>query len=366
MAFNSHCNAMTFGSENCACLDSYQKMQFTADQIAALVGGTIDGDGARIVSTFAKIEEGHPGALSFLANPKYDHYIYTTESSVVLVKNDFTPEHPVKATLIRVDDPYATIARLLDMASEATEPKYEGVEQPCHVAEGVDLPDGVYVGAFAYIGRGVKLGRGVKIFPQVYLGDNVVVGDGSVLKPGVKVYHNCRIGERCIIHSGCVIGADGFGFAPTETGYKKIPQLGNVVIEDDVELGANTTVDRAMMGSTVIGKGTKLDNLVQVAHNCRIGQHTVMAAQVGIAGSTKVGDRCMFGGQVGLAGHITVGDNVVIGAQSGIPGSVPSGSTVLGSPAVDAKKFARNVVYQKKLGELFDRVKKLENQSNQK
>lgn len=341
-------------------------MQFTAEQIAAMVGGTVEGDGSNSVSTFAKIEEGHPGALSFLANPKYDHYIYSTESSIVLVKRDFVPEHPVKPTLIRVDDPYATMARLLDVAAEVIEPKYSGVEQPCHVAEDVTLPDDIYVGAFAYIGRGVKLGRGVKIFPQVYLGDNVEVGDGSVLKPGVKVYHNCRIGERCVLHSGCVIGADGFGFAPTETGYKKIPQLGNVVIEDDVELGANTTVDRAMMGSTVVGKGTKLDNLVQVAHNCRIGEHTVMAAQVGIAGSTKIGDHCSFGGQVGIAGHITVGDRVQIGAQSGVPGNVASDSVVMGSPVIDAKRFARNVVYQKNLPDLFDRVKKLENQSKQK
>lgn len=331
-----------------------------------MVGGIVEGDGNIAVSTFSKIEEGHPGALSFLANPKYEHYIYQTESSVVLVKTDFVPEHPVRATLIKVDDPYATIAQLLDIAAEVLEPKHEGVEQPCYISEGVELPDDVYVGAFAYIGRGVRLGKGVKIFPQVYIGDNVVVGDNSVLKPGVKVYHNCKIGERCVLHSGCVVGADGFGFAPTETGYKKIPQLGNVVIEDDVELGANTTVDRAMMGSTLIGKGAKLDNLVQIAHNCRIGEHTAMAAQVGIAGSTKVGSRCMFGGQVGLAGHITVGDRVQIGAQSGVASSIASDSCVMGAPAVDRKQFARNVVYQKNLGDLFDRVKQLENISKQK
>lgn len=331
-----------------------------------MVGGTVEGDGKVSVSTFAKIEEGHPGALSFLANPKYDHYIYQTESSVVLVKEEFVPEHPVTATLIRVADPYATIAKLLDIAAEALEPKYHGVEQPCYVSEGVELPDDIYIGAFAYIGRGVKLGKGVKIFPQVYLGDNVVVGDGTVLKPGVKVYHNCRIGERCVLHSGCVIGADGFGFAPTDDGYKKIPQLGNVVIENDVELGANTTVDRAMMGSTVIGKGTKLDNLVQIAHNCRIGEHTVMAAQVGIAGSAKVGSHCMLGGQVGIAGHISIGDRVQLGAKSGVVSSIPSDSRMMGAPAVDIKKYARNVVYQKNLGELFDRVKKLENISKQK
>ncbi len=344
----------------------YTNMQFTAAQIAAMVGGVVEGDGQAVVSTFAKIEEGHPGALSFLANPKYEHYIYQTGSSVVLVKKDFVVEHPLTTTLIRVEDPYATIAQLLDLAAEALEPKYHGIEQPSYISAGVELPDDVYVGAFAYIGRGAKIGKGVKIFPQVYVGDNVVIGDGAVLKPGVKVYHNCKIGERCVLHAGCVIGADGFGFAPTENGYKKIPQLGNVVLEDDVELGANTTVDRAMMGSTIIGKGTKLDNLVQIAHNCRIGEHTVMAAQVGVAGSTKVGSRCMFGGQVGLAGHITVGDRVQIGAQTGVPAGIPSDSKVMGTPAVDAKQFARNVVYQKNLGDLFNRVKKLENNSNQK
>lgn len=339
----------------------YHKMQFTANQIADMVGGIVEGDGTTTVSTFAKIEDGHTGALSFLSNPKYNHYIYQTGSSVVLVKKDFIPEHPVRATLVRVDDPYATIARLLDIAVDLLEPKYQGVEQPCYVSDGVELPDDVYIGAFAYIGRGVKIGKGVKIFPQVYLGDNVSVGAGSILKPGVKVYHNCRIGERCVLHSGCVIGADGFGFAPTEAGYKKIPQLGNVVIADAVELGANTTVDRAVMGSTVIGKGTKLDNLVQIAHNCQIGEHTVMAAQVGIAGSTKIGDRCMFGGQVGIAGHIAVGDRVQLGAKTGVVSNIPSDARMMGAPAVDMKKYARGVVYQKNLGELFDRVKKLEN-----
>lgn len=325
-----------------------------------MVGGIVEGDGNVVVSTFAKIEEGHPGAISFLANPKYEHYVYSTDSSIVLVKDDFVADQPVKATLLRVADPYATIARLLDIAAEVMEPKHEGVEQPCFISPGVEIPEDAYIGAFAYIGKGVKLGKGVQIFPQVYLGDNVVIGDGAILKPGVKVYHNCRIGARCILHAGVVIGADGFGFAPTDTGYKKIPQLGNVVLEDDVELGANTTVDRAMMGSTTIGRGTKIDNLCMIAHNCRIGEDTVMAAQTGIAGSTKVGSRCMFGGQVGLAGHITIGDRVQIGAQSGIPSSVESDAKIMGTPAVDGRDFARNVVYQKNLGDLFNRVKQLE------
>lgn len=330
-----------------------------------MVGGKVEGNGSVTVSTFAKIEEGHPGALSFLANPRYDHCLYETESSIVLVKDDFELEHPVKATLIRVADPYATIASLFDMAAQAMEPRYEGIEQPCFIAEGVEVPEDAYIGAFAYIGKGVRLGKGVKIFPQAYIGENVEIGEGAVIKPGVKIYHNCKIGNRCILHAGCVIGADGFGFAPTENGYKKIPQLGNVVVEDDVEIGANTTIDRAMMGSTVIGAGTKLDNLIQIAHNCRIGKDTVMAAQAGIAGSTKVGDRCMFGGQVGLAGHITVGDRVQLGAQTGVPGNLPDDACVIGSPAIDVKKFARMVVYQKNLGDLYDRVKKLEKISKQ-
>lgn len=325
-----------------------------------MVGGTVEGDGNASVSTFAKIEEGHPGAISFLANPKYEHYLYTTGSSVVLVKDDFSPSKPVSTTLLRVADPYATIAQLLDLAAQLLEPKYEGVENPCYIADGVEVPQDAYIGAFAYVGRGVKLGKGVKIFPQAYLGDNVEIGEGTVIKPGVKIYHNCKVGKNCILHAGCVVGADGFGFAPTPDGYKKIPQLGNVVIEDNVELGANTTVDRAMMGSTVIEQGTKLDNLVQIAHNCRIGQDTVMAAQVGIAGSAKIGSRCMFGGQVGIAGHISIGDNVQIGAQSGIASSVPADSRLMGTPAVDMKQFARKVVYEKRLGELFERVKKLE------
>lgn len=339
-------------------------MQFTANQIAAMTGGKVEGDGNATVSTFAKIEEGHPGAISFLANPHYEPFLYTTESSVVLVKDDLVLEKPVKATLIRVADPYATVASLLDIAAEAMEPKYSGIEQPCYIAEGVELPEDVYIGAFAYIGRGAKIAKGAKIFPQAYIGDNVVIGENSVIKPGVKIYHNCVIGKRCIIHAGCVIGGDGFGFAPTENGYKKIPQLGNVVVEDDVEIGSNTTIDRAMMGSTVIGHGTKLDNLIQIAHNCQIGNETVMAAQVGIAGSTKVGSRCMFGGQVGLAGHITVGDDVQLGAQSGVPGNIPSNSRLIGSPPIDTRQFARQVVYLKRLGDLFDRVKQLEKTVN--
>lgn len=335
-------------------------MQFTANQIAQLTNGTVVGDGEAAVSTVAKIEEGHPGAISFLANPKYTHYIYDTKSSIVLVRKDFEPEHPVSATLIKVDDPYATVAHLLQMVAQMTEPQYSGIEQPSYIAEGVELPDDVYVGAFAYIGRGAKIGRGVKIFPQAYIGDNVVVGDNTVIKPGVKVYHNCRIGARCIIHGGAVIGADGFGFAPVNHEYSKIPQIGNVEIADDVEIGANTCIDRATMGSTRISHGVKLDNLIQVAHNVEIGENTVMAAQVGVAGSAKIGARCMVAGQVGFAGHITVGDDNLIGAQSGIPNSVGSGNRLMGYPAVADRDFARNLVYVKRIPQLQERIAKLE------
>lgn len=324
-----------------------------------MVGGTVEGNPAVTVSTVAKIEEGHPGAISFLANPKYLHYIYTTESSVVLVKNDFVAEKPLKATLIKVTDPYATIAELLKVVAQMTEPQYSGIEQPVYVSPGVVIPDNCYVGAFAYIGRNVKIGQNVKIFPQVYIGDNVVVGDNTVLKPGVKIYHNCVIGKRCILHAGCVIGGDGFGFAPTPQGYEKIPQIGNVVIEDDVEIGSNTTIDRATMGSTRINRGVKLDNLVQVAHNVEIGEDTVMAAQVGVAGSTKIGRRNMVGGQCGFAGHITVGDNNSIGAQSGIPNTVGDGKRLMGYPVVEAGQFARQTVYIKKLPELNAQIAKL-------
>ncbi len=336
-------------------------MKFTASQIAAAVGGTVEGDADVAVSTFAKIEEATPEALTFLANPKYNHCIYDTQAGIVLVRRDFVPEHPVRATLVRVDDPYATLSHLLQMVDAAVNVRPTGVEQPSFVADGVELPEGAYVGAFSYIGAGVRMGRNVKIYPQAYVGAGVTIGDDTVIYPGARIYHGCRIGARCIIHAGAVIGADGFGFAPTADGsYSKIPQLGIVEIADDVEIGANTTVDRATMGRTAIGQGTKLDNLIQVGHNAEIGTNTVMAAQCGIAGSTHVGSNCMFGGQVGLAGHISVGDNVQIGAQSGIPGNVESGARIIGSPAVPFGDFARQAVYVKRLGDVFSRLSALE------
>ena len=339
-------------------------MEFSASQIAALVSGKVEGDGNVTVSTFAKIEEGHPGAISFLANPKYTHFIYSTKSSIVLVSNDFVPEEPISCTLIRVADPYATVAFLLDMVSKMTAVQPEGVEQPSYVAEGVEIAAYCYVGAFAYVGKGAVIGKNVKIYPQVYVGAGAVIGDNTILYPGVKIYHGCKIGKNCILHSGVVIGSDGFGFAPVNGEYNKIPQLGIVELEDNVEIGANTTIDRAMMGATKIRHGVKLDNLIQIAHNCEVGANTVMAAQAGVAGSTKIGAGCMVGGQVGFAGHIHVGDGSEIGAQSGIPNDVKPGSRLMGYPAVNAGEFARQAVYTKNLGKLFDRVKNIEKELN--
>jgi UDP-3-O-[3-hydroxymyristoyl] glucosamine N-acyltransferase len=337
-------------------------MEFSATQISAIVNGTVEGDKDVKVATFAKIEEGQPGAISFLANPKYAPFLYTTNSSIVLISKDFVLEHPVKATLIRVDDPYATVAMLLDMVSKMSAQGPVGIEQPSYISEGVQIPDDAYIGAFAYIAKGASIGKNVKIYPQTYIGDGVTIGDNTIIYPGVKIYKGCKIGANCIIHSGVVIGADGFGFAPVNGEYNKIPQIGIVIIEDNVEIGANTTIDRATMGATKISKGVKLDNLIQVAHNCEIGENTVMASQVGVAGSTKVGANCMVGGQVGFAGHIHVGNNVHIGAQSGLPKNVPSDSVIMGYPAVNAKDFMRQSVNIKNLGKLFDKVAALENE----
>lgn len=336
-------------------------MEFTAAQIAAFIGGTVEGNPDVAVHTFSKIEEAAPGALTFLANPKYTHHIYTTGASVVLVSRNFEATEPIKATLVRVDDPYSQLSRLLELAQQASASHPAGVEEPSHVAPGVEVPEDAYVGAFSYIAPGVSLGKGVKIYPQCYIGEGVTIGEGTVVYPGVKIYHGCHVGKRCILHSGAVIGADGFGFAPLPDGtYHKIPQIGIVEIEDDVEIGANTTVDRATMGKTVIGRGTKLDNLIQAAHNTEIGRNTVIAAQTGIAGSSKVGDNCMIGGQVGVAGHIRIGNRVQIGAQAGIPGNVDDDSRLIGYPAVPLSAFARQNVYIKRLGELFRRVAALE------
>lgn len=321
--------------------------------IASMARGTVEGDENIEITGFAKIEEAKPGEISFIANPKYAHFIYETKASVLLVDRNIERPKDSNITLIRVDDPYIAVAELL-AAFEAGNAKPKGIEQPSFISEGVEVPEGAYIGAFAYIGKGVKLGKNVSIYPQAYIGDGVTIGDDTVIRAGVKVYEKCVIGNRCIIHSGAVIGADGFGFAPKPDGsYEKIAQIGNVIIDDDVEIGANTTVDRATFGSTRIGKGTKLDNLIQVAHNVEIGESNVFASQTGVAGSTKIGSFNRVGGQCGFAGHIKVGDNNEIGAQSGIPNNVGSGKRLIGYPAIDFMKFAKLQVYLNRLPDLF-------------
>lgn len=336
-------------------------MEFTAQAIAGFLGGTVEGDPEAKIRTVAKIEEGFPGALSFLANPKYTPYIYATQSSVVLVNNDFVAEQPVKATLVRVKNSYEAFATLLDLYAQAKQPQSE-TEQPSFVHPSVILPDDIYIGAFSYIAKGVKLGKNVKIYPQVYVGEGVSIGDNSIVYPGAKVYQECVIGNSCIVHAGAVIGADGFGFASQQdTNYKKIPQIGNVIIEDYVEIGANATVDRATMGSTILRKGVKIDDHVHIAHNVEIGENTVVAAQSGIAGSSKVGKNCMFGGQTGIGPHIRIADGVKVGAQAGISSDIRRpDSILLGSPANDVGKERRSMAIYKNLPDLLAKVNDLE------
>ena len=327
-------------------------MEFSAQQIAGFLNGTIEGDPNVKVSNFSKIEEGKPGTLTFLANLKYAHHIYNTEASIVLVNNDFKPEQPIKATLVKVENAYAALAMLLNLV-EQSKSKKKGVDSTAFIAASATVSDDCYVGNFAYIGEGVKMGKNCMVYPHAYIGDHVTVGDNCVFYPHATVYENCIIGNNCILHAGSVVGADGFGFAPEGETYKKIPQLGNVIIEDDVEIGANTTIDRAVMDSTIIHRGVKLDNLVQIAHNVEVGENTVMAAQVGIAGSVKVGKHCMFGGQVGLAGHIHVADHVVFGAQCGVISDVKEPATLLGAPAINAKAFMRSSAIFNRLPDMY-------------
>ena len=337
-------------------------MKFTAKQIADYLGGDVDGDGNAAVEAFAKIEEGSDGAISFLANPRYEHYIYETKSSIVLVNRDFVPAKPVSATLVRVDNAYEAIARLLTIYEQFSK-KRKGIHPLAFVSESARVGENCYIGPFAYIGDNVKIGDNTQIYPHVVIEENAHVGEGCLFYPGVSVYHDCVIGNHVILHSGCVIGADGFGFASAADGYEKIPQIGIVTIEDNVEIGANSCVDRSTMGSTYIRHGVKLDNLVQVAHNCDIGANTVMSAQVGVAGSAKIGEWCMFGGQVGIVGHSEIGERVVSGAQAGIAGSLPKGHvTVQGSPAIEAKNFARSSVVFKHLPEMYTALNRLENE----
>lgn len=337
-------------------------MKFTAKQIAELLQGEIVGNPDAVVQTFAKIEEGMEGAISFFANPRYEHYIYETRSTIVLVNRDFVPAAPVSATLIRVDNAYEAIARLLKFY-EQTVARRSGVHPLACVAATATIGEDCYVGPFAYVGEQAVVGRGAQIYAHAVVEERARVGEDCILYPGVSVYHDCVLGNRVILHSGCVIGADGFGFAPAADGYEKIPQIGIVTVEDDVEIGANTCVDRSTMGSTYVRRGVKLDNLVQVAHNCEVGAHTVMSAQVGVAGSTKIGEWCMFGGQVGIAGHAVIGDRTMSGAQAGIAGSIRRGhTTVQGSPAFDAKGFARSSVVFKKLPDMYAELNRLKDE----
>ena len=321
-------------------------MEFTAKQIAAYLGGTVEGDENASVKTFAKIEEGVEGAISFLANPHYAHFLYETQSSIVLINSDFQLEKPVTATLIRVPNAYEAIARLLTLY-QSTVQKRTGIHPLACVAKTAKIGENTYVGPFAYVGENAVVGKGCQIYPHAVVEERATLGDDCILYPNVSVYHDCKIGHRVILHSGAVIGADGFGFAPAADGYEKIPQIGIVTIEDDVEIGANSCVDRSTMGSTYVRRGVKLDNMVQIAHNCEVGENTVMSAQVGVAGSTKIGKWCMFGGQVGIAGHAVIGDRVLSGAQAGIAGSIRKGNvTIQGSPAIDAGKYLPDMYKQ--------------------
>ncbi|MDR2086396.1 MAG: UDP-3-O-(3-hydroxymyristoyl)glucosamine N-acyltransferase [Dysgonamonadaceae bacterium] len=337
-------------------------MEFSAQQIAHFLNGKIEGNPDCTVSDFAKIEEGRPGTLTFLANPKYAHHIYETQASIALVNDDFQAEKalPATLTLIRVFNSYSALAQLLALV-ESNKPKKQGIEAMSYISPSACLPEKeVYIGAFAYIGENVRLGKNTAIYPQAYVGDNVEIGENTVIYSGAKIYENCKIGRNCIIHSGAVIGADGFGFAKEGDRFKKIPQLGNVVVEDDVEIGANTTIDRAVMDSTIIRQGVKLDNLIQIAHNVEIGENTGIAAQTGISGSTKVGKNCIMGGQVGLGGHIKIDDNVSIGAQSGIISHIEAGKSIIGSPAIDVKNFFRSSIIFSKLPEMYRQLNRLE------
>lgn len=339
-------------------------MKFTAEQIADILEGEIVGDSNAEVSKLSKIEEGTEGSLTFLSNPKYNSYIYTTNASIAIVNKNFELESEITTTLIKVDDAYASFSKLLEFYNEVKNNK-QGRENPHFIADSASVGENEYIGAFAYIGENVVLGENVKIYPNSYIGDNTKIGDNTTIFAGVKIYSETIIGSNCKIHSGSVIGSDGFGFAPTENGeYTTIPQIGNVIIEDNVDIGANSTIDRATLGSTIIRKGVKLDNQIQVAHNVEIGKNTVIASQTGIAGSTKVGESCMIGGQVGIVGHITIGNNVRIQAQSGIGKSIKDNDVVQGTPAFGYSDYSKSYVNFKNLPKLASTVYKIEKELN--
>lgn len=337
-------------------------MEFSAEQIAGILQGEVVGNAAVTVGGLAKIEEGHSGALSFLANPKYEEYIYKTQSSICIVNKSFEPakQLPDTLTLIKVEDAYACFAKLLEVYSEMNK-KQPRIESPSFIAESAKVGEGLYLGAFAYIGENAVVGNNVTIYPNAFIGDNVEVGEGTIIHSGVKIYADCKIGKQCILHAGVVIGADGFGFAPDADGrYQKVPQIGNVIIEDWVEVGANTTIDRATMGSTIIREGVKIDNLCQIAHNVEIGQHTAMAAQVGIAGSAKIGEQVMIGGQAGISGHLHIADGTKIVAQSGIPSTVKKADTLMGSPGIPMDDFKKSYFGFRKLPYILNKLQEIE------
>jgi UDP-3-O-[3-hydroxymyristoyl] glucosamine N-acyltransferase len=337
-------------------------MEFLAEQIANILGGEIIGNPSASINTLAKIEEGFPNAMSFLSNAKYEEYIYTTKSSICIVNNSFEPIKPLPSTLtlIKVEDAYASFAKLLEIYNQFNK-KQPAIEQPSFIASTATLGEGVYIGAFAYIGENVTIGKNVSIYPNAYIGDNVSIDESTIVHPGASIYANCKIGKNCLIHSGAVIGADGFGFSTDANGiYQKVPQIGNVVLEDDVELGANSTIDRATMGSTIIRKGVKIDNLCQIAHNVEVGENTAMAAQVGIAGSAKIGKNIMIGGQVGIAGHLSIADGTIILAQSGIPSSVRKQSIIMGTPAIPSDDFKKSYFGFRKLPYILTKLRELE------
>ena len=339
-------------------------MEFTAKQIADLIQGKVEGNEQATVRTFAKIEEGVPGAISFLSNPKYTHYIYETKSSVVLVNEDAVFEKPVSTTLIRVKNAYECVAKLLQFY-ESAKPRKTGIDPLASISPKATIGEDVYIGAFAVIGDGAVIGNGSQIYPHVVIGDGVTIGANCVLYANVTIYQGCKLGNNVTIHAGAVIGADGFGFAPNAEGYDKIPQIGIVVIEDDVEIGANTCVDRSTMGQTIIHKGVKLDNLIQVAHNCEIGENTVMSAQVGMAGYTKIGKWCMVAGQAGFAGHIHIGDQTLVGAQAGLMKDTKPGDKVMGSPAINHLTYMKSRALDPKLPEMYRQIAALQRELNE-
>ncbi|MDH3323024.1 MAG: UDP-3-O-(3-hydroxymyristoyl)glucosamine N-acyltransferase [Flavobacteriaceae bacterium] len=339
-------------------------MKFTATQISEILEGTIEGNPNVEVDTLSKIEEGEKGSLTFLSNPKYHSYLYSTNASIAIVNKDFIPEKEIKTTLIRVDDAYKSFTKLLEYYNQIKLHK-SGIETPSFIHESAKIGKDIYVGAFAYISKNVKIGNEVKIYPNVFIGENVEIGDGTTVFSGAKIYSESQIGKHCTLHSGVIVGSDGFGFIPDKDGvYSKVPQIGNVIIEDHVDIGSATTIDRATLGSTIIRQGVKLDNQIQIAHNVEVGKNTVIAAQTGIAGSTKIGENCQIGGQVGIVGHIVIGNNVRIQAQSGIGRSIKDYSVVQGSPALPYSDYNKSYVHFKNLSKLNARIDDIEKEIN--